>query len=124
MSQTFVLQDMRNPTGLPKPKHSSACNSCGYCCTAEPCKLAQTLLNSVAGPCVALEVRGGRSGCGLVRNPIAYLFKAANPDAEVPVLEAAPDHPEGPRLSVQFASMLGLGMGCDSDDEDVPPAWR
>lgn len=76
------------------------------------------------GPCVALEHREGKLQCGLVRNPLGYLFKAAHPGADVPVLEDAPDSEEGHRLSVQLAASLGLGMGCDADDDEGAEAWN
>lgn len=108
---------------LPKPAFSTPCNGCSYCCTVEPCKLAQEFLNCTTGPCVALEAEDGKSKCGLVRNPIGYLFKAAHPDAEVPLLDAAPNVEAGHAMSVQIATVLGLGMGCDAEDDDEAIAW-
>lgn len=77
----------------------------------------------MSGACVALETQDGRTRCGLVRNPLGYLFKATHPDADVPVLEAPLDAPAGHQLSVQFAAMLGLGHGCDADDDDESKTW-
>lgn len=109
---------------VPKPSQGEPCNSCGYCCTAEPCALAKEFLHCTAGPCVALEQQhGGQLTCGLVRNPLGYLFKAVHPDAEVPVLAAAPESLEGYQLSVRFASALGLGKGCDAEDDEASAAW-
>lgn len=75
------------------------------------------------GPCLALEVSDGQTRCGLVRNPLGYLFKAAHPDADVPLLAEPPDLQEGHQLSVRFANALGLGMGCDADDDETSAAW-
>lgn len=110
---------------LPKPKFGQACNGCGYCCSVQPCLLARELLNCHVGPCVALEVQETRHGCGLVRNPLAYLFKAANPGVDVPLLDPAPESEAAHHLSGQIAATLGIGMGCDSDD-DLPSldAWN
>lgn len=108
---------------LPKPPQGSACTGCGYCCAVEPCQLAREHLKCTVGPCVALEVRDGRTFCGLVRNPLGYLFQAAHPEADTPVLEAAPDVEEGHRLSVELASALGLGQGCDAADDDESATW-
>ncbi len=110
---------------LPKPKFGQPCNGCGYCCTVQPCQLAREMLNSHRGPCVALEAQDGRHVCGLVRNPLAYLFKAANPTADVPLLDPPPPGEIAGRLSADIASALGLGQGCDSDD-DLPSlaAWN
>lgn len=110
-------------TGLPKPKFGEPCNGCGYCCTVGPCHLAEEFLHCTTGPCVALEVDGDRFICGLVRNPLGYLFKMAHPDAVVPVLDAAPESEEGYQLSVKLASALGLGKGCDADDDCESMQW-
>lgn len=111
------------PTALPKPKFGADCNGCGYCCSVEPCQLAQEFLSCINGPCVALEVQDGRTLCGLVRNPLGYIFKAAHPEMDVPLLDAAPQSAEGNKLSVQLASALGLGKGCDADDDEESAVW-
>lgn len=110
-------------TQLSKPTFGESCNGCGYCCTMEPCKLAQEFLHCTTGPCVALESKGGRTVCGLVRNPLGYIFKAAHPDADVPVLETAPSSDAGNALSEEFAAALGIGKGCDADDDSESAAW-
>ena len=97
-----------------KPAFGSPCNHCGYCCTEQPCDLAVELLKCDLGPCVALEWVDGKSACGLVRNPLGYIFKAANPDSDVN--PADPAEPGAEWLSAEFASALGVGKGCDSDD--------
>lgn len=107
---------------LAKPAYGLACNSCGYCCDVEPCKLAQEFLHCETGPCVALEVHEGKTRCGLVRNPLGYLFKAAHPQADVPLLDT-PEGLEGHQLSVEFATALGLGKGCDAEDDDASLQW-
>lgn len=118
-----MLRD--EPTGtLPaKPLKGEACNGCGYCCSVSPCALAEEFLNCTAGPCVALEYSEGRSLCGLARNPLGYLFKAAHPAEEVAVLDAAPAIPAGQELSAQIAQALGIGKGCDADDDGESAAW-
>lgn len=88
-----------------------------------PCKLAREFLHCTTGPCVALEFHAGGSRCGLVRNPLGYLFKAAHPDKAVPVLDAAPASAVGDQLSADLASALGIGMGCDSTDDEDSAAW-
>lgn len=76
------------------------------------------------GPCTALEVRDGKSSCGLVRNPLGYLFKAAHPDDDsVSVLEDAPNLEAGRQLSSDLAAALGIGRGCDSDDDEESASW-
>jgi hypothetical protein len=113
-----------NPlSNLPKPKFGEACNGCGYCCTAQPCMLAQEFLHCTTGPCVALETQDGKTLCGLVRNPLAYLFQAAHPEADVATLDAAPEIEAGAQLSVRFAAALGIGQGCDADDDDESARW-
>jgi len=87
-----------------KPPQGHACNRCGYCCAVQPCRLAEEYLGCTTGPCVALEQEDGRTWCGLVRHPATYLLKI---DAPAGVTGA---------LSSHLASMLGLGMGCDSAD--------
>lgn len=85
--------------------------------------MAREFLHCTTGPCVALETRGGRTGCGLVRNPLGYIFKAAQPDADVPLLEDAPESDAGNALSRDFAAALGIGQGCDADDDAESAAW-
>lgn len=85
--------------------------------------LARQFLHCQSGPCVALEASEGKAICGLVRNPLGYLFKAAHPEADVPVLDAAPNIEEGYDLSVKFAAALGVGQGCDSADDEDSAAW-
>lgn len=114
---------MINPFTLPKPRLGQPCNGCGYCCTVEPCMLASTYLNCTSGPCVALEHNDGRSSCGLVRNPLGYLYQAANPDSTVSVLDPSPDLEAGYHLSVKIAAALGVGQGCDSDDTADALHW-
>lgn len=110
-------------TSLTKPKFGEACNGCGYCCTMQPCMLAQEFLGCSTGPCCALEKQADRTVCGLVRNPLGYIFKAAHPNAEVDVLEAAPDLDASRELSSDLARALGIGSGCDSDDDVQSIAW-
>ncbi len=108
---------------LTKPAYGLACNGCGFCCTSAPCGLAKEFLHAPEGPCLAMEVKDGRAVCGLVRNPLGYLFKAAHPEAEVPVLDAAPTVEESYRLSVRLAAALGFGTGCDAVDDTLSAAW-
>lgn len=109
---------------LLKPMAGKPCNGCGYCCSTGPCELAEEFLQCTSGPCVALESRDGQMRCGLVRNPLGYLFKAAHPNLNVPVLEEAPNTEEGHKLSSQIAAALGMGYGCDSEDDQEAVAWN
>lgn len=109
---------------LLKPAFGQPCNGCGYCCSVQPCELAQELLKCTQGPCIALESDGLRTSCGLVRNPLGYLFAAAHPEQAAAALEAAPDLETGHQLSVQFATALGLGKGCDADDSPEGDSGR
>lgn len=106
-----------------KPKLGESCNGCGYCCTLQPCSLAQEFLHCTTGPCLALETREGKTHCGLVRNPLGYIFKAAHPDSDTPVLEDAPDIEAGKQLSKDLATALGIGVGCDSADDEESAIW-
>lgn len=85
--------------------------------------LAQDALNCVVGPCVALESIAGRSSCGLVRNPLGYMFRAAHPDSDVDVLAPALDIANGHQLSVEIAAALGVGSGCDARDSGETAKW-
>lgn len=64
-----------------KPKHGQPCNSCGLCCQAMLCPLAQHLFqrDPAPGPCPALLRKGdGTSGCGVAADPSHYApFKTA-----------------------------------------------
>ncbi|WP_131815895.1 hypothetical protein [Pseudomonas fluorescens] len=114
---------MNQLSNISKPKIGAACNGCGYCCTVEPCMLAQEFLHCENGPCDALEAVEGKAICGLVRNPLGYLYKAAHPEADVSVLDAAPNIQKGHELSVEFAAALGVGQGCDAADDEAAAAW-
>lgn len=89
----------------PKPRRGDPCNGCGMCCTVQPCMLAVEFLNCTKGPCVALEQEGGRTYCGFVRRPVHYLMG-----------QDAPPSATG-QLQSMLAFKLGIGHGCDSDDE-------
>jgi hypothetical protein len=69
-------------------------------------------------------MREGRAICGLVRNPLGYLFKAARPDFDVPVLEDSPPTDAGRQLSAELAAALGIGKGCDADDDETSAQWN
>lgn len=115
-----------NSTLLPalkKPSFGQACNGCGYCCSEEPCRLAQEFLHCTKGPCIALEQVDGKYSCGLVRNPLGYLYKAANPASDFSPLSEAPLSEEGHQLSIEIATALGLGQGCDSADDEESAQW-
>lgn len=86
--------------------------------------LAQEFLKCSSGPCVALESIEGRFICGLVRNPLAYLFQAAHPEQDVPVLDAAPASEATTQLSEDLAKALGIGRGCDADDDEEAAMWQ
>lgn len=90
---------------IAKPKYGAPCNGCGICCQIEPCLLAQDALDCHTGPCKALEVEGDRTVCGLVRRPAWYLFGQDVPESETGW------------ISVMFANLLGLGVGCDASDD-------
>ncbi len=89
---------------LPKPKLGESCNGCGLCCLAEPCHLAVEILGKDDGICPALEYDDGRYYCGIVRRPAWYMFGENAPESET-----AP-------LSVLFATAIGFGKGCDSEN--------
>jgi hypothetical protein len=59
----------------------------------------------------------------LVRNPLGYIFRAALPNAAVPVLDHPPQVEDGYQLSVKLASALGFGTGCDASDDDSSVVW-
>jgi len=101
---------------LPKPALGQACNGCGYCCTVQPCRLAEELLNCHVGPCIALEHEDGRTYCGLVRRPLVHLFKAQRPDITLTPEEANAPSPVGDEIATDVAKALGVGRGCDADD--------
>lgn len=107
----------------PKPKFGQVCNGCGYCCTTEPCMLANEYLGCNSGPCVALEFADGKSGCGLVRNPLGYLWLKAKPCGDKAVLFDAKLIEHGAELSAEIASALGIGRGCDSLDDEQSTSW-
>ncbi len=112
-----------NPQPPHKPRFGEPCNGCGYCCTVQPCQLAQEFLNCSVGPCIALEAQGNLRTCGLVRNPLTYLYKVAHPDEDVQPQDSAPDIQAGKQLSHDLAAALGIGRGCDAEDDADSAAW-
>lgn len=110
--------------GLSKPRQGQSCNSCGYCCAVQPCNLAVEYLKCDMGPCIALEIADGKTRCGLVRNPLGYLYAAAKPGTPSPALEPAPSVALGHEMSINFATMLGLGAGCDASDDEESEEWN
>lgn len=111
------------PLSQRKPQFGQPCNGCGYCCTVEPCDLASEYLDCHTGPCVALESTDGKSGCGLVRNPLGYLYRKAHPSSDGAILHDARLIELGSELSAQIASALGVGRGCDSADDKESASW-
>ena len=91
----------------PKPPMGSPCNGCGACCLAETCAIGTDLLG-YASPCPALETDDGRYWCGLVRHPSKYLASHF-PEADRRALDEF--------LGGMIEQALGIGRGCDSDDE-------
>lgn len=59
--------------GEKKPPHGAPCNNCGICCMAALCPLAKHLFGGELGPCPALLMDDGKSQCGVVANPAAYI---------------------------------------------------
>lgn len=118
------IQDMNSTLPIhPKPKYGHACNSCGFCCSTEPCDLASEYLDSHSGPCIALEIKNGKSGCGLVRNPLGYLYRKVHPGTDVAILDDSVLIERGAELSAQIAAALGVGRGCDSLDDQQSAQW-
>lgn len=116
---------MNTPGRLPKPLMGEACNRCGYCCSTEPCQIAREFLGCRIGPCVALERIGDQASCGMVRNPLGYLFNASRPAAEATQTPGdPPDIPAATQLSEQIAAALGIGKGCDAQDDDASRDWN
>lgn len=72
---------------------------------------------------MALELGPDQARCGLVRNPLGYLYRAAHPEAKEMAIGPAPEVEAGHELSVKLATALGLGKGCDSDDSPQSKAW-
>lgn len=124
LSKTIERWSHQAHATLAKPPMGQACSGCGYCCAVSPCKLAEEFLGCTKGPCVALEAANGHSQCGLMRNPLGYIYSAANPLAkDNDPLGPAPDLPAGKELTRSIAQALGCGMGCDSSDDAETAAW-
>ena len=64
-----------------------------------------------------MERQEERTICGLVRNPLGYLYRATNPDTDLDLHAPAEPSEASARLSADLASALGLGLGCDSEDD-------
>jgi hypothetical protein len=95
---------MTPATAAPKPRKGEPCNGCGLCCLVQPCELAVEYLSAPADrPCPALEREGGRFWCGLVRAPVRYL--------------ADLEPWQGRMMARGFALLLGVGRGCDAEDD-------
>lgn len=84
---------------LAKPKFSTPCNRCGYCCAMERCWISIQAFGEGPGPCPGLEWDGPQAACG--------------------VLRAVP-----PLLQPKVAYALALGRGCDAADDDESDEWN
>lgn len=85
-----------------KPAYDTPCNGCGFCCAAEPCRIAREFIpdHPEEGPCLAMEFEAGRFVCGMIRRPGHYMQLPDWADAH---------------LGGLFAQALGAGRGCDAD---------
>lgn len=97
---------------LAKPAHGAPCNGCGYCCEAELCIVASSLLNKPLlpgnpGPCPYLEKDGEKRVCGLVVNPTKH--------APLVVMRVG-----AAKASEHAAALVGTGIGCDAQSIDEP----
>lgn len=112
-------------SSLPKPKQGTACNSCGYCCSVQPCQIANEFLGSgTVGPCPALELNTetGLTGCGMLIRPLHYLLaRETHPEW------SKPEDPQYAQAQAQLAghvaNALGAGLGCDSVDDIDSAQW-
>lgn len=88
-----------------KPAYGDACNGCGLCCTVTACDLAVAFIEEAETGvrCPALEWEGGRSWCGLIRNPAEYVS---------PILWLSIGQ-NVPAFKASVTSDL-IGKGCDS----------
>ena len=84
---------------LAKPTFKTPCTRCGYCCAMERCWLSIQAFGEGPGPCPGLEWNGQQASCG--------------------VLTAAPGF-----IQPKIAFALGLGMGCDSPDDEQSAEWN
>lgn len=112
-------------SSLPKPVLLSKCNGCGYCCSVQPCAIAQEFLGAQGhGVCPALERDSNGPGvvCGMIVRPLHYLL-AKNADFKVEQHDAEAMDRHGQALSSQVAQALGAGKGCDADDDADSAAW-
>lgn len=91
-----------------KPKHGQPCNSCGLCCVATLCPLAQHLFKREQGPCPALSYESGKSICGVVANPMKHAMGAALRNGIEATRSAA-------------LHLIGSGTGCDARFNGEPP---
>jgi hypothetical protein len=99
---------------LKKPKIGEKCNGCGICCVAQVCRngayllgLVDNLGETISGPCPAIARKpNGEIRCGVVLNPNKYIRGNKYP-ARV--------------LSKHFASLIGVGTGCDELLPDDTP---
>lgn len=85
--------------GIAKPLRGAPCTRCGYCCAMERCLISVWAFGEGPGPCPALEYDGPVAVCGVVRDVPAFIQ---------------------PRI----AAALGLGVGCDSPDDDESINWN
>lgn len=111
-------------SNLSKPSYGSACSGCGYCCAVEPCEIAREFLGAgLAGVCPALERNeAGATACGMVVRPLHYLLADGLQRMGGSASDPAIGHVQA-ALSERVAQALGVGRGCDSDDDEHSAFW-
>ncbi len=96
-----------------KPPHGAPCNSCGLCCMATLCPLAQSLFRFKYGRCPALERVPQGWTCGVVKDPARWNLGRTLLNG-VGAMRAAALH------------LIGAGDGCDArfDGEPINAAFH
>lgn len=102
---------------IEKPVFGDPCNGCGVCCIAQVCDLGKELGDDQN--CKALIRNPDRSfSCGLVVDPYQYMPESELTDWKLIDVQGNGRAGED-RLKQLNASLLGAGLGCDSDDAAV-----
>lgn len=72
---------------------------------------------------MALEWSENGSSCGMVTNPLGYMYMAKQPGSPLINMHEGSLRDRSLALGQHIAQRLGVGKGCDSSDDEESARW-